>query len=162
MQGSSDPSSEVKAALTQATYRVLAVAQVHRRLYTSEDVQAVAVDQYLESLVDDLRKSAESPEAEITLNADPVVTEPDRAAAVGIIVNELVTNALKYAYPSGRGPIRVGLQAKGRQAVVSVEDDGIGYSKATKLSAGLGQRIVKAMAEKLGAELQRDTSPNGT
>ena len=52
----------MKAALTQATHRVMAVAQVHRRLYTSEDVQTVAVDQYLEALVDDLRKSADSPQ----------------------------------------------------------------------------------------------------
>jgi two-component sensor histidine kinase len=164
MQGSSDPSNDVKAALTQATHRVMAVAQVHRRLYTSEDVQSVAVDQYLESLVEDLRKSADSPQlAQITLSADPAETEPDRAVAVGIIVNELVTNALKYAYPSGQGPIRVYLKVNDETAIVSVEDDGAGYTDATlKSSTGLGQRIVKAMADKLGAEIQRNSSSSGT
>jgi two-component sensor histidine kinase len=161
MQSSHDPSDDVKYALTQATRRVIAVAQVHRRLYTSEDVQKVAVDQYLESLVEDLRKSAESPQAQITLSAEPAQTEPDRAVAVGIIVNELVTNALKYAYPSGQGPIRVDLKAKGADAVISVEDEGIGYTDS-KSSGGLGQRIVKAMADKLGADIRHDTSQSGT
>lgn len=163
MQGSADPSGEVKAALTQATNRVMAVAQVHRRLYTSDDVQSVAVDQYLDALVEDLRKSTEGQQAQITLSAEHAETEPDRAVAVGIIVNELVTNALKYAYPSGEGPIRVKLKAMGAEAVVSVEDDGEGYSDAIlKSSSGLGQRIVKAMAEKLGAEMKRDASQGGT
>jgi two-component sensor histidine kinase len=162
MQGTHDPSDEVKAALTQATRRVIAVAQVHRRLYTSEDIQKVAVDQYLESLVDDLRKSSESPQAQISLSTDPAQTEPDRAVAVGIIVNELVTNALKYAYPLGQGPIRVGLRTMGLDAVISVEDEGIGYTDTNKPSGGLGQRIVKAMADKLGADVRHDASQSGT
>lgn len=162
MQGSSDPSSDVKAALTQATHRVMAVAQVHRRLYTSQQVQSVAIDQYLESLVEDLQRSADSEQlAQISLSADPAETEPDRAVAVGIIVNELVTNALKYAYPSRQGPIRVGLKTNDANATVSVEDEGVGYD-CEKVSAGLGQRIVRAMAEKLGSTIECESSSGGT
>jgi two-component sensor histidine kinase/CheY-like chemotaxis protein len=165
MQGNNDPSGEVKDALNKATKRVLAVAQVHRRLYTSADVQSVAVDQYLSALVEDLRLSADSDEAaQLTIATDPVETEPDRAIAVGVIVNELVMNAIKYAYPSGKGPIRVGLKSVGPgSAIISVEDDGVGYSDVRPAgSTGLGQRIVKAMADKLGGTIRRDAGHSGT
>jgi two-component sensor histidine kinase len=156
---------EVSEALTDATGRVLAVAQVHRRLYTSDDVQSVAVDQYLEALIDDLRRSSESDElAQLVLTAEPVAVDPDRAVAVGVIVNELVTNALKYAYPDGKGPIRVALRPTGTgRAVLSVEDDGVGIMpRAKPKSTGLGQRIVRAMGEKLGATIEIDRAHKGT
>ncbi len=138
MQGNANPSEDVKDALTAATNRVMAVAQVHRRLYTSDTVKSVAVDQYLTALVEDLRISAESDElAQLTISTDPIETDPDRAVAVGVIVNELIMNALKYAYPADKGPIRVGLKARGKDAaVVSVEDDGVGYAPATAPQRG--------------------------
>jgi two-component sensor histidine kinase len=162
----------VKDALINATSRVMAVAQVHRRLYTSDNVKSVAVDQYLTALVEDLRVSADSDElAHLTIAAEPVETDPDRAVAVGVIVNELIMNALKYAYPSekgqNRGPIRVGLRSQGPdRAVVSVEDDGVGMgmgaAATSRTSSGLGQRIVRAMADKLGAKVEHDASHHGT
>jgi len=144
--------------------RVMAVAQVHRRLYTSEDVKTVAIDQYLDALIEDLRSSTEGDGfAQLSLAADPVETDPDRAVAIGVIVNELVINALKYAYPSGKGPIRVGLRAEGGNAVISVEDDGVGFADSAPIgSTGLGQRIVKAMADKLGARISHDSLHRGT
>jgi len=166
MQGNANDSQDVKNALTNATSRVMAVAQVHRRLYTSDNVKSVAVDQYLTALVEDLRVSGDSDElAHLTIAVEPVETDPDRAVAVGVIVNELVMNALKYAYPANRGPIRIGLKSQGPdRAVVSVEDDGVGIGAAiaTRASSGLGQRIVRAMADKLGAKVEHDPSHRGT
>jgi two-component sensor histidine kinase len=168
MQGYANPSKAVKDALANATSRVMAVAQVHRRLYTSDNVKAVAVDQYLAALVEDLRVSADSDVlSQLTITADPIETDPDRAVAIGVIVNELIMNALKYAYPAGAGPIRVGLKAQGvDSAVVSVEDDGVGMKHAkhtsSRRSTGLGQRIVQAMADKLGAQIEHDRGHRGT
>src|SRR5581483_5361727 len=148
LQVNASNNAEVRDALNDAIGRVLAVAQVHRRLYTSEDVQSVSVDQYLTALIEDLRRSSDSNAlSQLTLAAEPIKVEPDRAVAVGVIVNELVINALKYAYPEGTGPIRVKLQQKnGNSAVLSIEDDGVGIDlKASPRSTGLGQRIVRAM-----------------
>lgn len=155
----------IKEALTDATGRVLAVAQVHRRLYTSNDVQSVSVDQYLTGMMEDLRRSSDTNAlGQLTLSADPIRVDPDRAVAVGVIVNELVMNALKYAYPDGTGPIRVVLKDLGNnRAVVCVEDDGVGMEpRATPKSTGLGQRIVRAMGEKLGAKIEFDRDHKGT
>ncbi|MGI8526445.1 MAG: sensor histidine kinase [Pseudolabrys sp.] len=165
LQSNAAPSKDVKAALADATGRVLAVAQLHRRLYTSDDVQQVSVDQYLTGLVEDLRRSAESNQlAQLTIAVEPVNIHPDRAVAIGVIVNELVTNGLKYAYPGSKGPIRVKLAADGATAAtVSVEDDGIGYVEPVgSASTGLGQRIVKAMTAKLNGSIIHDKKHKGT
>ena len=116
LQAASASDEGVKAALTNAMGRVAAVAQVHRRLYTSHDLQAVMLDQYLEALLEDLRRSAEGEKlTQLTLKSEPIEIDPDRAVAVGIIVNELVINAVKYAYPDGSGPIHVELNRVGDQ-----------------------------------------------
>jgi len=164
LQASNAESPDVRTAMSTATARVLAVAQVHKRLYTSDDVQAVALDQYLTGLVEDLRRSStDGAMSQLTLTADTVAIDPDRAVAIGVVVSELVLNAVKYAYPDGRGPIRVKLSSHGQRVNLSVEDDGVGRTKgAPPQSTGLGQRIVTAMAQKLEAELSTDDAPKGT
>jgi len=164
LQASSATREDVKAALTNAMGRVAAVAQVHRRLYTSHDLKSVLLNQYLEALLEDLRRSAEGNRmSRLTLAADPIEIDPDRAVAIGIIVNELVMNAVKYAYPEGAGPIHVELKPQGDELVLSIADDGVGLNvKADPRSTGMGQRIVTAMATKLDAGVERDPNHAGT
>jgi two-component sensor histidine kinase len=164
LQASSATQDDVKAALTNAMGRVAAVAQVHRRLYTSQDLKSVLLNQYLDALLDDLRRSAEGNRmSRLTLKAEPIEIDPDRAVAIGIIANELVMNAVKYAYPDGAGPIHVDLRADGNDIVLSISDDGVGSNgKSDPRSTGMGQRIVSAMATKLEATVERDPDHAGT
>jgi two-component sensor histidine kinase len=164
LQANSSPDEDVKAALTNAMGRVAAVAQVHRRLYTSHDLKSVLLNQYLEALLEDLRRSAEGNRmSRLDLKAVPVEIDPDRAVAIGIIVNELVMNAVKYAYPDGPGPIHVELTTDGGDIELSITDDGVGLNaKADPRSTGMGQRIVSAMAQKLDAHAERDPTHAGT
>jgi two-component sensor histidine kinase len=72
-------------------------------------------------------------------------------------------NAVKYAYPNGAGPIHVDLHAEGEDLLLSIADDGVGLNvKTDPRSTGMGQRIVTAMASKLGASVERDPSHPGT
>jgi two-component sensor histidine kinase/CheY-like chemotaxis protein len=164
LQANSSTVDDVKAALTNAMGRVAAVAQVHRRLYTSHDLKSVMLNQYLDALLEDLRRSAEGNRmSRLTLKAEPVEIDPDRAVAIGIIVNELVMNAVKYAYPDGAGPIHVDLNAQGDDLLLSITDDGVGLNvKTDPRSTGMGQRIVTAMASKLEANVERDPAHAGT
>src|SRR5690242_906653 len=164
LQANSTTQEDVKAALTNAMGRVAAVAQVHRRLYTSQDLKSVLLNQYLDALLDDLRRSAEGNRmSRLTLRAEPIEIDPDRAVAIGIIVNELVMNAVKYAYPDGAGPIHVELSSKGDDLLLAISDDGVGDNvKADPRSTGMGQRIVSAMASKLEASVERDPAHSGT
>jgi two-component sensor histidine kinase len=164
LQASSSGQDDVKVALTNAMGRVAAVAQVHRRLYTSQDLKSVLLNQYLDALLEDLRRSAEGNRmSRLTLKAEPIEIDPDRAVAIGIIVNELVMNAVKYAYPDGAGPIDVELKAEGGDLVLSIADAGVGLNvKADPRSTGMGQRIVSGMAQKLEASVERDPAHPGT
>lgn len=166
MQASASGSPEVKEALAAATSRVSAIAQVHRRLYTSEAVQSVCLQHYLTALVEDIERALDDDRAEhrIQLQAAPVPTTPDRAVALGVVVTELVINAVKYAYPPGRsGPIRVMLAPdEAGRAVLTVEDDGVGTAQAMTAGTGLGRQITGAMAAKLGAVIEQDPAHRGT
>lgn len=165
LQAGATDNEEVQTALSNARGRVAAVAQVHRRLYTSEQVGSVSVDQYLGALLDDLQISAQHGDVGITIDTDiaPLEIDPDRAVALGVVVTELVINASKYAYPGSKGPVRVTLAVDGPQARLSVEDDGIGLGGETAAKGnGLGNRIVTAMASKLGASLAFLPKDKGT
>ncbi len=164
VQAGATENVEVQEALNAARGRVAAVAQVHRRLYTSDQVTTVAADQYLSALLDDLQVSAKHAEFGVTLSieADPIEIDPDRAVAIGVIVTELVINASKYAYPGGSGPVRVELRCAGDQILLAVEDDGAGISPdLAAQSNGLGNRIVRAMSNKLGADLTFEPRTRG-
>ncbi len=164
LQANSSSDDDVKAALTNAMGRVAAVAQVHRRLYTSHDLKSVMLNQYLEALLEDLRRSTEGNRmSRLTLSAEPIEIDPDSAVAIGIIVNELVMNAVKYAYPDGAGPIHVDLRTTSDDLELSIADDGVGFqAKQDPRSTGMGQRIVGAMATKLDAKVVRDPAHSGT
>src|SRR5262249_8151557 len=141
-----------------------AVAQGHRRLYTSQDLKSVLLNQYLEALLEDLRRSAEGNRmSRLTLKAEPGEIDPGRAVSVGILVHRLVMNAVQYAYPAGPGPIHVELKNDGDDLVLSITDDGVGLAaRSDPRSTGMGQRIVSAMAAKLEASVERDPAHTGT
>lgn len=156
---------DAREALTRAAERVEAVMLVHRRLYTSNDVEYVEMDQYLAGLIDELRcaVAVEEQSGRITLVAEPIRVETDKAVSIGLIVNELVTNAVKYAYPGCIGDIRVGFRRQDEIVQLVVEDDGVGYQDdAPPKGSGLGSMIVNAMARTVKATVLLDPAHKGT
>lgn len=154
-------------ALDEMQARIMAIAGVHRRLYTSHDVQTVDIRSYLGGLVEELRSSmvAWGSDHDISIVADHISLPTDKAVSLGIIVTELVTNAYKYAYAGDqRGDIRVKMLRDGDVVCLAVEDDGVGIPSApvSSVGTGLGTRVIKTMSVRLGAELVYASTERGT
>lgn len=142
-----------RVALQDTQRRITAIGQVHRRLYSTHDVESVDMEEYLGALVDELAltwSSAEAPRR-VTLAVEPIRLPTDRAVSLGVIVNELVSNACKYAYPPNTpGDVRVALARRGDKFELAVEDDGVGLTPgAAPKGTGIGTRVMRAMAQSL-------------
>ncbi|HEX3367054.1 sensor histidine kinase [Phenylobacterium sp.] len=156
---------ESRAALKDTQRRIEAIIQVHRRLYSSGDVESVDMREYLNALVRELQDTLSSPASprRLSLVAEPVRLATDQAVSVGVIVNELVTNACKYAYKRGEaGEVRIRLADGGDGLTLSVEDDGPGLTAgAAAHGTGLGGRLIKAMAVSLSSQVVYDPAHAG-
>jgi len=151
-------------ALQETQTRINAIAGVHRRLYVSEQIGLVEIDDYLAHLVRELQDSLADSEHNhrIEFSSEKLTIHVDKAISLGVIVGELVTNAYKYAYPSGtEGEIRVSLAAPETRGRLTVEDDGQGFASETLNGTGLGSKIVNAMASNLQGCLKREPTAKG-
>lgn len=153
-------------ALTETQQRIQAIAQVHRRLYTSGDVEFVSMDDYLRALVAELEQTWSTPLSprQFKLVAEPIKLKTDRAVSLGVIVNELVTNACKYAYaPDAEGEVRIQLARESTDRFrLSVEDDGTGMpADGVIRGTGLGTKLIRAMASSLQAQISFDPAHRG-
>ena len=151
-----------KDAFASAVARVHVIANAHSHLSPKDGQSLIDMREYLtvccQNLGDALRDVR--PIA-VSVNAEQIFLSADRAVSMGLIVNELVTNAFKYAFPDERGgTVNVMLQRvnDGKLALV-VEDNGNGCPEDSK--EGLGSRIVRLLAEQLGSAITRVSAKPG-
>jgi two-component sensor histidine kinase len=156
---------DLSERLNEASTRIAAVGRAYERLAYNTDDENIDLVAYLREVIEDL-ETAVAPN-KIHLEAPEVIQfAADRAILIALIVNELVLNAGKYAYPDRPdGSIWVQLVRMEQGSVlVSVRDEGVGLPASfdPTTSKRLGARLVNALAEQLGAELTRPSSINGT
>jgi two-component sensor histidine kinase len=133
--------------------RIQAMAQLHQQLYKTNDFGRIDLAAYLHELTDSLSSFHSGSPVTIEVVAVPLRCDLDMAMPLGLVANELVTNSLKHAYPDGRqGIIRLCLRQETETVVFEVSDDGIG-STGDGRAGGLGNLLVEALAQQLGASL---------
>jgi two-component sensor histidine kinase len=158
-------SEETRGHLADAHHRVMSIASVQRHLASSSRGD-VALRSYFTVLCQSLGASMirDHNHLGIDVVADDSTVPADISVSLGLIVTELVINALRHAFPGDRGgTITVGYQANGLSWNLSVRDDGIGTVSSTAASGrGLGSSIVEALANRLSAAVERRGLDPGT
>jgi PAS domain S-box-containing protein len=151
-------------ALVECGTRVEAMALIHEKLYQSQHYSQVAFSEYARTLAASVfHATGLSPHGiALDLAMEDVSLSVDRAIPCGLVLNELITNALRHAFPAGRtGTIRVQLAAVGDGAIrLAVSDDGVGLPPGFEIetSRSLGLQLVRMLAGQLGAALQIDST----
>jgi two-component sensor histidine kinase len=141
--------------LLESQNRIKSIALVHEKLYRSEDLAHINLSQYISNLAASLFSSYNITANAITLKTsmDDVPLDIDRAIPCGLIINELVSNALKYAFPDEQtGEIAIGLHTTDDRIVtLTVRDNGIGIPATTDLAKldSLGLKLVNDLVHQL-------------
>jgi two-component sensor histidine kinase len=156
MKARETDSTAVRDQLLRADSRVQSIAQVHKALYRGAHKDAVDFGAYLEDLCAAVKESLLHDERiELKVDAESVLLPVDTVIPLGMVVNELVTNAIKYAYPRpDSGLISVRFMREGDRLRLSVRDAGRGLPDNVQgLSGGLGMKLVKALVTQVHGEL---------
>jgi two-component sensor histidine kinase len=161
-----DPSA--RASLQEGRNRVMSMALIHQKLYQSQDIAQVHMDSYLQSLAADLFSAFGVDEEKILMKveAEAVRLNLDTAIPFGLLVSELVTNAIKYAFPPERegekGEIVVSFsEREDGNYLLAVSDNGIGLPEGFDLdmASSLGLKLVHSLVEQLGGEVSMAETP---
>lgn len=155
VQARSSESGDVKHALENAAMRVASIAEVHDHLWRGSKVGFVDLSDFVGHLCANLQSSA--PEHTLQFHSDPVIISADKAIPLGLLVNELVTNAVKYAYVDGPGVIRVDAREIDGHLLVEISDEGLGLPDGFDINQprkSLGFRVINGLVRQLMGELK--------
>lgn len=152
----SDP--KLRRTLENMLERIDALAIVHRRLYQSDDVTKFDVGAFAKTLVADVLGASGRVDIALKTEIENVQIPARKAAAVGLILNELITNAVKHAYDEGRsGELYLGIRATDGHARIDLRDDGPGFDPSQPAKDSIGRSLI----ERLGRQLRATTTWNG-
>ncbi|CAN7484626.1 ATP-binding protein [Mesorhizobium amorphae] len=159
-------SEETRQHLKDAHQRVLSVAEVQRHLHTSTGIEEIDVVSYLSKLCGSLASSmvGEDQPIKVNVTAQGGRIDSQKAVSLGLIVTELVLNAIKYAFPKEKEAalIQVSYETDGSDWKLTVSDNGIGKPAGGAQSTGLGTAIVEALVKQLEAKIEVISDTDGT
>jgi two-component sensor histidine kinase len=146
--------------------RVHTMALAHEKLYLSENSFFVSFESYIRGIIDDIVRSyGGNRDIEVAISAVDVVLNVDRAMPAALIINELVSNAFKYAFPSGgKGAVSVSCRCAGEGFELRVHDNGCGFPEGLdyRTTESLGLQLVNSLASQLKGSITMTSDTRGT
>lgn len=156
----------VQALLDDVATRVEMVARLHRMLSRPSQHELIDVGAYLREICTSVAASLAGSRVTLSQDANVCLVQPDQALSLGLLIVELMTNAMKYAHPTGVAvKIHVGCRHTADGGLIlDFADDGIGLPENFDplVDGGLGFRLVRSLGDQLGASLSFDSDPLGT
>lgn len=146
-----------KEALDAAVSRLAVLGRVYTRLHIADETVTLDAKEFLDGLCDDLSQSLlATRQIELRTDFEPMQMDAQTAISLGLILNELVANAIKYAFPEDRsGTVTAGLRCQGEECCFEVTDNGVGLPQA-RSSPGTGTRLIKSLAAQMGGTVRWD------
>lgn len=153
LQSMKAESYEAATALDESENRIRAIALIHEKLYKSENLAHIRLRDYIQDLASSIFRfyGVNPHRIQKKLDVDNLKIDIDSAVTLGLILNELISNSLKYAFPNGEGEIRIELKIKHNQYILTVADNGIGLPKNFNLDQvqTLGIQLVIRLVNQL-------------
>jgi len=153
------------AAVEVSQHRIFAMSLIHQKLYQSEDVRTILMDRYIGEFVQYLGESFEGrSEVHFILDIEPIWLAVSQAIPLALIINEAVTNSMKYAFPDKRpGTITISMHKNGEQITLLLTDNGVGMGdRSTGAKAGsLGLELMKGLTKEIHGRIEF-TNDSGT
>lgn len=153
--------------LKNSQLRIHSMATVHEMLYEAKNFNKLSFSDFVSQMVDSIKDiyARNSSNIEINLNTDDVNLNVNQAVPCGLIINELVTNAFKHAYPNGgSGKIEISFHEKQKQLLLEIKDDGVGLPEDFSLekSESLGFTLVRILSKQLQANVSIEAQDGTT
>jgi len=152
-------------AMETSKHRIFSMSLIHQKLYQSDDVRTIDMAIYLPELVNYLRDSFDAGKyIHFSLEVDPVQLSVSQAIPLALVLNEAITNSVKYAFPDNRlGEISIKMRQTGENIELIIRDNGVGMVKATEDTDidSLGLKLMRGLIEEINGQIQFKNN-NGT
>lgn len=158
---------EARGIFKESQERAHSMALIHERLYRSTDLKHIDYGDYIRTLTRDLFRTyvADPFRINLEVEVEDVMIDINTAIPLGLIINELVSNSMKHAFPGNKtGVISVKFSEEGDQCILEVKDNGIGFPPELELGKtnSLGLQLVTSLTQQIGGELELERSPGTT
>lgn len=151
-------SGEVQQVLSESMTRVKSIASIHEKLYETEGLASITLDIYINDLIEQLHDSLEglesSTDINFTMDLEPISLKTRQAVPLGLIINELITNAHKHAFDDNGGTVSVSCTMEDGQITLKVCDDGKGLPENLDVQKtdSLGLKLIETLSHQLEAD----------
>lgn len=154
-------SKEAMEAIQESQNRVYAMSLIHKKLYQSADVSSINMEDYVRDLVQHLRDSfGSSSNIRFSLQLDPVELDVSQAVPIGLIVNEAITNSIKYAFPNKHDGNEVNISLKkvnDNKIILLITDNGVGMGELKEDTQSLGLKLMRGLTEDIEGKFSMES-----